>query len=126
LPYGNYLHDPVFGRALLAGDAGGFVEPLFGEGIFYALCTGMYAGEAVAKGFKTGNRPGPEYSRRLHHCVMPEIAASDRLRGVLFRGIKRVGPRGLGWIANALKTPLAEMVHGMRSYVWLRKKHWDF
>ena len=126
LPYGNYLHDPVFGRTLLAGDAGGFVEPLFGEGIFYALCTGMYAGEAVAGGIRTGIDPGQEYSRRLHRWVMPEITASDRLRWALFRGMKWVGPRGLGWFTNAMRTPLAEMVHGMRSYAWLRKKHWDF
>ena len=86
----------------------------------------MYAGEAVAKGIQAGIDPGPEYSRRLQRCVMPAITASDRLRWALFRGVKWVGPRGLGWFTNALKTPLAEMVHGIRSYAWLRKKHWDF
>ncbi|BDQ34685.1 NAD(P)/FAD-dependent oxidoreductase [Pseudodesulfovibrio portus] len=126
LPYGNYLHDPVFGRALLAGDAGGFVEPLFGEGIFFALCTGLYAGEAVAKGVETGTSPGPPYARRLHRHIIPELRASDRLRWALFRSMQWVGPRGLGWFATWLNTPLAEMVHGMRSYSWLRKKQWDF
>lgn len=126
LPYGNALDEPVFGRALLAGDAGGFVEPLFGEGIFFAMCTGMYAGEAVAHGLETNTAPGPVYSQRLHQHVMPEIKASDRLRWTLFKSMQWFGPGGLGWFINSLSAPLAEMVHGMRSYEWLRKKHWDF
>lgn len=126
LPYGNYLADPVYETALLAGDAGGFVEPLFGEGIFFALCTGMYAGDAIAQGLETGSRPGPIYTRRLHQYIMPELTASDRLRWTLFKGMRLAGPRGLGWFVNALSTPLAEMVHGMRSYEWLKRKQWDF
>ncbi|MBG0791798.1 MAG: geranylgeranyl reductase family protein [Desulfovibrionaceae bacterium] len=126
LPYGNYLSNPAFGRTLLAGDAGGFVEPLFGEGIFYALCTGRYAGEAVADGVKTGTDPGPAYAARLGRYVLPELAASDRLRWLLFKGMGLFGPGGLAWFVGALEKPLAEMVHGMRSYRWLKKKEWDF
>jgi flavin-dependent dehydrogenase len=33
---------------LLAGDAGSFIDPITGEGIYYALKTGRYAAEAVA------------------------------------------------------------------------------
>lgn len=126
LPYGNYLSDPTHGRVLLAGDAGGFVEPLFGEGIFYALCTGMYAGDAVAGALGTGAAPGPAYAERLRRSVMPELTASDRLRWLLFRAMRHTGTRGLGWFVNVLGTPLAEMVHGMRSYRLLAKKRWDF
>lgn len=126
LPYGNALDNPVFGRTLLAGDAGGFVEPLFGEGIFFALCTGMYAGDSVAHGLQTNTSPGPLYSRRLHQYIMPEIKASNRLRWTLFKSMQWFGDGGLGWFVNTLSSPLAEMVHGMRSYEWLRKKDWDF
>lgn len=126
LPYGNYLANPVYGATLLAGDAGGFVEPLFGEGIFFALCTGMYAGEAVAESIEKKTAPGPLYSRRLHTVIMPELTASNRLRWALFKGMKYLGPLSLGLFINAGATQLAEMVHGMRSYSWLRKKKWDF
>lgn len=37
------------GRVLLAGEAGGFMSPTSGEGISYALNTGMLAGKAVAQ-----------------------------------------------------------------------------
>ena len=126
LPYGNYLEEPVRGRALLAGDAAGLVEPLFGEGIFFALCSGWYAGRAVAEGVARGVEPGPLYLRRLHRQIIPELRASDRLRWALFRAMRHAGPASLKWFVNAASAPLAEMVHGMRSYAWLRKKRWDF
>lgn len=126
LPYGNYLGDAWHGRALLAGDAGGFVEPLFGEGIFYALCTGLYAGEALAEGIGKRTEPGPLYVRRLHQQIIPELRASDRLRWALFRAVRYAGPPSLGMFVNTAATRLAEMVHGIRSYSLLRKKRWDF
>ncbi|MBI9078765.1 MAG: geranylgeranyl reductase family protein [Pseudodesulfovibrio sp.] len=126
LPYGNYLENPVHGVTLLAGDAGGFVEPLLGEGIFFALCTGMYAGEAVAQGIEKATAPGPIYTQRLFTHIMPELKGSDRLRWALFKGMKYLGPSSLGWFINLGSTRLSEMVHGIRSYSWLRKKHWDF
>ncbi|MEF2231813.1 MAG: geranylgeranyl reductase family protein [Pseudodesulfovibrio sp.] len=126
LPYGNYVEDPVHGRALLAGDAAGLVEPLFGEGIFFSLCTGWYAGQAVAEGLARSVEPGPLYLRRLHRQILPELRGSDRLRWLLFRAVRHAGPVSLKWFMRAASTPLAEMVHGMRSYAWLRKKHWDF
>jgi len=48
LPFGNYMKVPAQGDALFfAGDAAGYVEPLTGEGIFYALQSGINAGEAL-------------------------------------------------------------------------------
>ncbi|QJB55759.1 geranylgeranyl reductase family protein [Pseudodesulfovibrio sp. zrk46] len=126
LPYGNYLENPVHGRALLAGDAGGFVEPLFGEGIFFALCSGYYAGHALAEALTKRTEPGPIYSSRMHTHLIPEIKASDRLRWVLFKSMSSAGPKSIDLFVNSLTTPLAEMVHGIRSYRWLRKKEWDF
>jgi len=126
LPYGNYLEDPVQGRVLLAGDAGGYVEPLFGEGIFFALCSGYYVGEAIAEAFAKKTHPGPIYTSRMHRQIIPEIKASDRLRWMLFRAMRYAGPFSIGMFVNSAATPLAEMVHGIRSYSWLRKKHWDF
>lgn len=37
------------GRVLLAGDAAGLVNPMTGEGIFYAVATGLHAGRAAAE-----------------------------------------------------------------------------
>lgn len=126
LPYGNYLENPVCGATLLAGDAGGFVEPLFGEGIFFALCTGRYAGEAVAAALNDGTDPGPAYVERLRRFVLPELKGADRLRWTLFRSVGLFGPRALSGFVRLLGGPLGDMVHGKRSYARLRKKTWDF
>lgn len=40
---------PGSGRVLLAGEAGGFMSPTSGEGISYALRTGLLAGRAIAE-----------------------------------------------------------------------------
>lgn len=39
---------PGVGRVLLAGEAGGFMSPTSGEGISYAIHSGLAAGEAIA------------------------------------------------------------------------------
>jgi geranylgeranyl reductase family protein len=126
LPYGNALDNPACGRTLLAGDAGGFVEPLFGEGIFYALCTGLYAGQAVAEAMDTGRDAAALYAHRLRRDIYPELRWSDRLRWLLFQAVNLAGPRSLGTFVNTGSTRLAEMVHGMRSFALLRTKRWGF
>lgn len=125
IPYGNALPDPVHGNVLLAGDAGGYADPLLGEGIFYALLTGWYAGEALADALERGGHPGLSYRERIRRHVMPEMRGANRLRWLLY-GLNMLNPNNLGRYFTLRGTALAEMVHGMRSYDWGRKKRWDF
>jgi len=122
LPYGNWLHRPIFGRTLLAGDAAGLVEPFFGEGIHYALRTGEMAGEACLAALQGGADPGPAYLSALHQEIFPELLWAKRLRNLLYWFVRtglllpvRVFLRGGG-------TRLQEMVHGMRSFRLMRKR----
>lgn len=48
VPYARPAKTFVEDNILLIGDAGGFVDPILGEGIKYALITGRYAIEAIA------------------------------------------------------------------------------
>jgi flavin-dependent dehydrogenase len=55
------------GRVLLAGEAGGFMSPTSGEGISYAMNTGMLAGRSIA-----ASRPGDScegYGRAVAHVA---------------------------------------------------------
>ncbi len=52
---------PARGRVLLAGEAGGFMSPTSGEGISYAMNSGLLAGEAIANG--SGTSAGALYER---------------------------------------------------------------
>lgn len=47
LPYGNFINDPIFKKTMLVGDAAGFVEPVTGEGIYYAQRSGEIAAVAI-------------------------------------------------------------------------------
>ncbi|TLU84680.1 MAG: geranylgeranyl reductase family protein [Chlorobium sp.] len=52
LPFGSFPGRRGHGNILLAGDAGSFVDPITGEGIYYALKSGQYAAEAIAQVLK--------------------------------------------------------------------------
>ncbi|EPR39786.1 geranylgeranyl reductase [Desulfovibrio sp. X2] len=71
IPMGG-VDRPVYrGRALLAGDAGGFADPLLGEGISHAIRTGQMAAKAVAEALAAGDplAAGPlfeQLTRPLH------------------------------------------------------------
>lgn len=126
LPYGNALDRPWSGNTLLIGDAAGLADPLLGEGIFYALLSGWYAAEAIAQALRGSGHPGPAYQARLDRFVRPEIRGANRLRWLLFGVEKCMSPAALGGYFRLRTGALAEMVHGVRSYAWGRKKTWDF
>ncbi|GFK93633.1 Menaquinone reductase [Fundidesulfovibrio magnetotacticus] len=116
LPYGNWLERPLAGRALLAGDAGGLVEPFFGEGIHYALRTGEMAARACLGGLRGAGEPGAAYQADLEREIFPELVWSKRLRTALY-WLTRLGILGpVRLFLGGGGTKLQEMVHGMRSF----------
>ncbi len=125
LPYGNFLRNPCFQKTLLCGDAGGFVEPLLGEGIFYALTTGRYAAEAVLQGQNNPKDVQKSYVSKLSKTIFPELVYSNRLRWLLLLNLRYFSRLSFKLFFRAHTWHLAELVHGMRSYRWFLKKKWD-
>lgn len=125
LPYGNFIKKPYYGKTFLVGDAAGLVEPLFGEGIFYAIQTGRYAAESLSDYFSKGTDPEKQYSERLNKYIFPEFIYSNRLRWALFCAQKLLRHLSFKIFFKSLPVKLAEMVHGVRSYKFLIKKKWD-
>ncbi len=63
------------GRVLLVGDAACLVNPLTGEGIHYAVATGITAGRAAAAALRE-RRPegaGEWYARATHRILLPHL-----------------------------------------------------
>lgn len=54
IPVGQKRNDVLRNRVIFLGDAGGLVDPLTGEGIYYAVKSGVYAAEVVKKVFEDG------------------------------------------------------------------------
>ena len=61
LPFGRCRERPGRDRVLLCGDAAGFVDPITGEGIGYAIESGAAAGAAIAQAV-AGHRPDTAYA----------------------------------------------------------------
>ncbi|HEX2073711.1 MAG TPA: geranylgeranyl reductase family protein [Geodermatophilus sp.] len=61
------------GRVLLAGDAAALVNPLTGEGIFYAVLSGALAGRAAA----ADDRAGAVYRRLLRRRLAGHLRSSS-------------------------------------------------
>ncbi len=67
------------GRVLLVGDAGGLVDPLLGEGIFYAVRSGLLAGEFLSEGDPEG------YRRAVKDEILPELVYAGRVADLAYR-----------------------------------------
>jgi geranylgeranyl reductase family protein len=87
------------GRVLLAGDAASLVNPLTGEGIFYALLSGRLAG-ACALG---DHDPGTAYRKALdselgrhlaHTTLLARITSRERVLDAGLRAVKH-SPRAM-------------------------------
>ncbi|WP_353951574.1 NAD(P)/FAD-dependent oxidoreductase [Knoellia sp. S7-12] len=54
LPLSSWRWDQPDGAVLLVGDAAGLVNPMTGEGIYYAIATGIAAGRTAARAVRAG------------------------------------------------------------------------
>lgn len=66
LPLSSHRPPPAVGPFLLAGDAASLVNPLTGEGIYYALLSGSLAGEAAVR---APSAAGTCYARALRRAL---------------------------------------------------------
>lgn len=78
-------------RVLLAGDAGGFADPLLGEGIAHAIRTGQWAAQAAHQALDAGDpgRAGPIFER-LVRPLDEEMRHALRLVRALERAPRRL------------------------------------
>lgn len=88
------------GRLLLVGDAARLVNPVTGEGIYYAVLSGVLAGRAAADSLAQGDgasagqryraRLRTELGRHLHHTdLTARLVRSDRLLAAALRAAGR-------------------------------------
>jgi geranylgeranyl reductase family protein len=82
------------GRVLLAGDAASLINPLTGEGIFYAVLSGMLAGRAAVRGGDAGAAHRRALRQRLgrhllHSSAAARLSAWPRLMDAAFRAAAR-------------------------------------
>ena len=76
------------GRILLVGDAANLMDPLQGEGIYYAIRSGMLAGEAMQEWRREGVAPSEYYQRAVHYDICGNLKWALMLSRFVFRFTK--------------------------------------
>ena len=120
LPYGNYLHKPGYENFLLIGDAGGFADPLLGEGIYYAHKTAQLACTSIIQSFNRPQNVLKLYNQLLNRSVITELKYAKLIRQILFSLPRNSYFKLMAFMLKQTPDKLVEAVHGRRSFKLLR------
>lgn len=71
-------------RALLVGDAGHLVDPLFGEGIYYAVRSGQIAAASVLGTFHDSRRTLQDYEAAVVREIYSEFRVASRVARIVY------------------------------------------
>lgn len=71
-------------RALLVGDAAHLVDPLFGEGIYYAVRSGQLAAESIRAALVDSNPALTDYEAAVRREMYSEFQVAARMAGVVY------------------------------------------
>jgi geranylgeranyl reductase family protein len=74
----------VSGCALLVGDAGHLVDPLFGEGIYYAVRSGQLAAESILSQVKDERRSLADYEEAVRREIYEEFRVAVRMASIVY------------------------------------------
>src|SRR6185436_15980104 len=99
LPLSSLRWKQPDGRVLLVGDAAALVNPMTGEGIYYAVATGLSAGRTAARCLTSGDagRAGAEHRRAVRGLLGRHLkhtwtaARLARVPAVVDAGIRAAG-----------------------------------
>ncbi len=67
------------GRSLLVGDAAALVDPLLGEGIYYAIRSGQMAADVLHTALSSGEPDLSAYQSQVAQTFFPEFEAAHRV-----------------------------------------------
>ncbi len=123
IPLGDYKPEPGRGAVLLVGDAAGYVDPLTGEGIAYAIETGAEAAEAAALVLKAGNPAAAmaEYHKRVRY-VEAELDKAKKLRQYVFSSKLSGLFREKLTSSKTMRQAFFDLLEGEASYADIEKR----
>jgi geranylgeranyl reductase family protein len=121
VPFGNYLERPYRDGIFLVGDAGGFVDPFTGEGIYYALRTAQLLGAAMGSCFENLLEIQSSYKRLLKSFIVEELKYAHYFRNFFY---SLMNPRFFNLIRSMHHLwghLVIELIQGRRSYKLFRQ-----
>jgi menaquinone-9 beta-reductase len=108
---------PSHDRWMLLGDAGGLVDPITREGIFFALQSGAFAAKAVGT-----TNPTTTYSSIVRDEIHAELRRAARLRDMFFE--PRFARLLIGALnrSAAIRRTMVDLIAGRQPYKGLRRR----
>jgi geranylgeranyl reductase family protein len=108
---------PSGNRWMLAGDAGGLVDPITREGIFFALASGQAAAESLLQ-----PDPARAYAARIREGIHDELRRAARLKSRFFdRRFTALMVDALGQ-SPRIQRVMADLVAGEQPYRGLKRR----
>lgn len=80
IPYGSYINNPCKKNVLLLGDAAGFVDPITGEGIYFAMLSGHCAALSILENDNVQSK----YRERCQTEIIKPLRQALFIRRFLF------------------------------------------
>lgn len=109
----------VENRVLLVGDAAGFADPVTGEGISFAVRSGMLAAQSVIDGKLEEQAVRQAYTQSVGDMILPELRIGRGLARLLYDA-----PRLRAWVfsrgGQRLSEAVTDVMAGTRCYQDLR------
>jgi geranylgeranyl reductase family protein len=73
------------GRVLLVGDAAYFLDPFTGEGIYYAVRSGMLAAQAILQSKDRGDLPAISYDKKIREVILEDLKWALHVSRIIYR-----------------------------------------
>jgi flavin-dependent dehydrogenase len=116
LPYGNYLSKAGYHNILLIGDAGGFADPILGEGLYYAHKSAQLAAKAIKHSWRNPVETHKTYRLLLNESFITELKYLLMLRRFLFSLPVQPRSKLLQFMFKNIPHKLEEAVQKKRSF----------
>ena len=102
-------------RIILVGDAAGFADPVTGEGISFAIRSGLMAAQALVDGHLEEAQVQQEYTHALAGTILPELETARRLAYLLYH-CPRTRSWAFGHHGQRLCEAVTDVMAGTRTY----------
>jgi geranylgeranyl reductase family protein len=102
-------------RILLVGDAAGFADPVTGEGISFAIRSGLMAAQSLIDGRFEEASVRSEYTRSLAERILPELRAGRWLARLLY-DFPRIRSWAFSRQGQRLCEAVTDVMAGKRTY----------
>ena len=123
VPLGAPKTPLVARRTMLVGDAAGLVSPLSGEGIFYAMESGIIAAKVACEAAEK-KKPSHvmEYGKIVRKTILNELSAAEYLANLLYKSIENIDLM-IQVVEEDLimRRYLIELLAGVRSFVDIKR-----